>query len=72
MRIKSLAVASALTLIAANAFAQTGTTDPKGGVGAATPTKAQCDAGHSAGSKMSKMDFDAACAKVRERKEKTQ
>ena len=72
MRIKTIAIASAFTLIAASAFAQTGTTDPKGGVGASTPTKAECDAGRQANSKMSKMDFDAACAKVRERKEKTQ
>ena len=71
MRTKLLIAGVASALLAATAVAQQ-TTDPKTGVGPAAPTKAECDAGRAANSKMSKTDFDAACAKVRERKEKTQ
>ena len=69
MRVKMIAAAWVLTLVAASALAQT-TTDPKSGVGPAAPTKAQCDSKQMG--KMNKKDFDTACAKMRERKEKTQ
>jgi hypothetical protein len=71
MRMKLLAAACATALLAATAVAQK-TTDPKTGVGPSAPTDAQCKAGYKAGSKLSKSQFDTACAKMRERKEKTQ
>ena len=72
MRMKMFVAACASGLLAASAFAQS-TTDPKTGVGPAGPTKAQCDAGHGTSkSKMAKKDFDTACAKMRERTQKTQ
>ena len=72
MRMKVLFATCASGLLAATAFAQS-TTDPKTGVGSAGPTKAHCDAGHmKSKSKMTKKDFDTACAKMRERKQKTQ
>ena len=67
---KTMAMLAALTLVAATAVAQKSTTDPKSGVGPAGPTKAQCDSGQMG--QMNKKDFDTACAKMRERKEKTQ
>lgn len=69
MRVKMIAAHSVFTLIAASALAQT-TIDPKTGVGPAAPAKAQCDSKQMA--KMNKKDFDTACAKMSERKEKTQ
>ena len=68
MRVVSIALVSAFTLVASTALAQT--TDPKSGVGPAAPTKAQCDSKQMG--KMNKKDFDTACAKMRETKEKTQ
>jgi hypothetical protein len=70
MRMKLLAAACATGFLATTAVAQK--TDPKTGAGPDAPTAAQCKAGYKAGSKMTKKQFDTACAKTRERKEKTQ
>jgi hypothetical protein len=72
MTTKYTMAAIATVFLAATAVAQTGTTDPKSGVGPNAPTDAQCTAGHNADSKMTKAEFDTACAKMREKKEKTQ
>jgi hypothetical protein len=71
MRMKLLVAAVATAFIATSAIAQK-TTDPKTGVGPSAPTDAQCKAGYKAGSQWKKSEFDTACAKTRERKEKTQ
>lgn len=70
MRMKMVAAACATAFLAATAIAQS--TDPKSGVGPNAPTDAQCKAGFKTGAKWSKAQFDTACAKTRERKEKTQ
>ncbi len=70
MSSKFAMAAIASVFLAATAVAQTGTTDPKTGVGPNAPTDAQCAAGHNADTKMTKADFDVACAKMREAKEK--
>ena len=69
MHMKTMAMLAALTLVAATAVAQK-SSDPKSGVGPDAPTKAQCDNGQMG--KLAKKDFDTACTKMRERKEKTQ
>jgi hypothetical protein len=71
MHTKLIVIASALTLVAATALAQQ--TDPKvAGVGPQV-TKEDCDRqAPAADAKMSKAEFDAACAKLRERTQKTQ
>lgn len=70
MSSKFAMAAIATVFLAATAVAQT--TDPKTGVGPNAPTDAQCKAGYKDGMEWKKSDFDTACAKMRERKEKTQ
>jgi hypothetical protein len=71
MRAKLIVAAIATAFVATSAIAQN-TTDPKTGVGPNAPTDAQCKAGFKTGSQWNKSQFDTACAKTRERKEKTQ
>jgi hypothetical protein len=72
MSSKFAMAAIATVFLAATAVAQSTTTDPKTGVGPNAPTDAQCKAGYKDGMQWKKSDFDTACAKMRERKEKTQ
>ncbi len=72
MRAKLTVAAIASAFLATAALAQSTTTDPKTGAGPNVPTDSQCAAGHNADSKLTKSEFDAACAKMREKKEKTQ
>ncbi len=72
MRMKPIIALSAISLFTVAAIAQSTTTDPKTGAGPNAPTDAQCNSGHTADTKLTKAEFDAACAKMREKKEKTQ